>query len=59
MLLPGTKKLRDAATLTLDATVTNEKGESRIHKKTIRLVRELGEWRLDSNTAISFGTEKT
>lgn len=53
--LKVTKKLRDAATLTLDATVTNEKGESRIHKKTIRLVRELGEWKLDSNTAIAFG----
>ena len=49
------KKLRDAATLTLDATVTNENGESRAHQKTIRLVRELGEWKLDSNTAIAFG----
>lgn len=52
------KKLRDAATLTLNATVTNENGESRAHQKTIRLVRELGEWKLDSNTAISFGTAK-
>ena len=48
------KKLRDAATLTLDATVTNEAGESRIHQKTVKLVRELGEWRLDSNTAVAY-----
>ena len=52
------KKLRDAATLSLDATVTNEDGATRVHQKTIRLVREFGEWRLDSNTAISFGTAK-
>ena len=49
------KKLRDAATLTLEATVTNEAGESRTHQKTVKLVRELGEWRLDSNTAVAFG----
>lgn len=52
--LKVTEKMRDAATLTLQATVTNSEGQQQSRTKRIRLVRQGDSWLLDSTTAIAF-----